>query len=83
MHDVHYKTLHITVYKIMETLRNRICVGYTERTSDGNTECSSSVCLQSVVFCALVTVLSDSLCERIRKWETCPILKEGRSLVHV
>jgi hypothetical protein len=33
-------------------LRNRIRVGYTERTSDGNTECSS-VCLHSV---ALVSV---------------------------
>jgi hypothetical protein len=29
----------------------------------------------------LVIVLSDSLCERIGKWETCPILKEDRSLV--
>jgi hypothetical protein len=27
--------------------------------------------------CVLVIVLSDSLCERIGKWETCPILKEG------
>jgi hypothetical protein len=32
---------------------------------------------------ALVIVLSDSLCERIRKWETCPILKEDRSLLRV
>jgi hypothetical protein len=31
----------------------------------------------------LVIVLSDSPCERIGKWETCPILKEDRSLVHV
>jgi hypothetical protein len=30
-------------------LRNRICVGYTERTSVGSTECSS-VCLYSVAF---------------------------------
>jgi hypothetical protein len=29
-------------------LRNRICVSYSERNSDGNTECSS-VCLHSVV----------------------------------
>jgi hypothetical protein len=28
-----------------------------------------------------VTVLTDSLCERIGKWVTCPILKDGRSLV--
>jgi hypothetical protein len=31
-------------------LRNRIYVGYIERTLVGNTECSSSVCLHSVVF---------------------------------
>ena len=30
-------------------VRNRICVGYIGRTSVGNTECSSSVCLHSVV----------------------------------
>jgi hypothetical protein len=39
--------------KIMETLRNLgiefVCVGYIGRTSAGNTECSSSVCLHSVV----------------------------------
>jgi hypothetical protein len=27
--------------------------------------------------------LTESLCERIRKLETCPILKEDRSLVRV
>jgi hypothetical protein len=32
-----------------KTLRNRIRVGYIERTSAGNTECSSSLCLQPVV----------------------------------
>jgi hypothetical protein len=31
-------------------LRNRICVGYIERTSVGNTESCFSVCLHSVVF---------------------------------
>jgi hypothetical protein len=44
--------LHIQgVDKIMETLKklkNRICVGYFERTSVGNTE-YSSICLHSVV----------------------------------
>jgi hypothetical protein len=30
-------------------LRNRICGDYTERTSVGNTECSSFVCLHFVV----------------------------------
>jgi hypothetical protein len=30
---------------------------------------------------ALVIILSDSSCERIGKWETCPILKEDRTLV--
>jgi hypothetical protein len=39
-------------------LRNGICVGYIERTSVGNTECSSSLCLHCVS--ALVIVLSDS-----------------------
>jgi hypothetical protein len=29
----------------------------------------------------LVIVLTDNQCERIVKWETCPILKEDRSLV--
>jgi hypothetical protein len=32
---------------------------------------------------ALVIVLSDSPSERIGNWETCPILKEDRSLVRV
>jgi hypothetical protein len=32
---------------------------------------------------ALVIVLSDSTCERIGKWETCPFLKEDRSLERV
>jgi hypothetical protein len=32
---------------------------------------------------ALLIVLSDSPCERIGKWETCPILKEDTSLVRV
>jgi hypothetical protein len=32
---------------------------------------------------ALVIALSVSPCERITKWETCPILKEDRSLVCV
>jgi hypothetical protein len=58
-------------------LRNIICIGYIERTSLGNTECSS-VCLHSVAI-----VLSDSPCERIGKWETRPILQEDRSLVRV
>jgi hypothetical protein len=66
-------------------LRNRICVGYIERTSVGNNEsfffrlfplCGASVN-------ALVIVLSDSPCEKIEKWETCPILKEDRTLVPV
>jgi hypothetical protein len=61
--------------EIMETL---FCVRYIERTSVGNTEGSSAIRVS-----ALVIVLSDRPCERIRKWETCPILKEGRSLVHV
>jgi hypothetical protein len=32
---------------------------------------------------ALMSVLSDSPCEGIEKWETCSILKEGRLLLHV
>jgi hypothetical protein len=32
--------------------------------------------LYSACISALVIVLSDSLCERIRKWETCLVLKE-------
>jgi hypothetical protein len=32
---------------------------------------------------ALVTVSSDSLCERIRKLKTCPIFKEDGSLVSI
>jgi hypothetical protein len=39
--------------------------------------------LCSASFSALVIVLSDSPCERIGKWETCPILKEVRWLVRV
>jgi hypothetical protein len=34
-------------------LRNRICVGYIERTSFGNIECSSSVCLHYVVLASV------------------------------
>jgi hypothetical protein len=36
--------------------------------------CMFTLC--SACVSALVIVLSDSLCERIRKWETCLILKE-------
>jgi hypothetical protein len=59
--------------KIMEMLRNEgrefVCVGYIEKTSFGNTECSS-FCLHSVV---LVSVdywlfLNGSPYEMIRKW---------------
>jgi hypothetical protein len=66
-------------------LRNRICVDYTERTSVGYTECSSSVffTLCTAHFSGLVIMFNDNPCERIRKWETCPILKEGRSFVHI
>jgi hypothetical protein len=59
-------------------LRNRTCfVSYIERTSVGNTE------LRSARVSALVTVLSDSPCERLGKYEICPILKEDRSLLRV
>jgi hypothetical protein len=53
--------LYVDVYrgvdKIMETkkFRKKICIGYSEKTSVGNTECSS-ICLYSVV---LVPVHSD------------------------
>jgi hypothetical protein len=64
-------------------LRNRICVGYNERTSVSNTECSS-VCLHcSACVSALVNVLSDSPGERIGEWETCLILNENILLVRL
>jgi hypothetical protein len=70
------------VDKIMETLRNGgiVCVGYIERTSTGNTQCVFhlfTLCSTSVI------VLSDSLCEIIKKWETSVILKEDILLVCV
>jgi hypothetical protein len=40
-----------------------------------------SACVSLLVI--LVMMLSDSPCERTRKWETCPILKEDRSLMRV
>jgi hypothetical protein len=68
------------VDKIMGTLRNLeiefVFAGYVERTSVGNTECSS-LCLHSVV------LVSDCPCGRIGKWGTCSILKEDRSLLGV
>jgi hypothetical protein len=54
-------------------LRNGICVGYIE--------CSSVLFTCIVRVSALVTVLSDSLCQRIGKWDTCPNFKEDRSLM--
>jgi hypothetical protein len=42
-------------------MKKRICVGYTERTSVANTQCSSSFILCSAPVSALVTVLSDSV----------------------
>lgn len=39
--------------------------------------------LCSACISALVLVLSNSLCERIRKMESCPILIGDRSLVHI
>jgi hypothetical protein len=50
-------------------LKNRICVAYTE---------TYSICLYSVVL-----VLSNSLCEIIRKMESCAILIRDRSLVRI
>jgi hypothetical protein len=65
-------------------LRNIICVCYIERTSVGNTECSSFFFTPSSARVGpLVIVLSDSLWKRIVKWETSQILKEDRSLVGV
>jgi hypothetical protein len=61
-------------------VRARICIGYTERTSVGNTEWSCvSFKLCSARFSALMIVLSDRSCEDIGKRETRPILKDGRS----
>jgi hypothetical protein len=37
----------------------------------------------SALVSALVIVLGDCSCERIGKWETCLVLIEDRSLVHV
>jgi hypothetical protein len=43
---------------IMEILRylgiEFVCFGYIERTSVGNTECASSVCLHCVVFVSVL-----------------------------
>jgi hypothetical protein len=39
--------------------------------------------LCSARVCALVVMLSDSPCERIEKWKTCPVVKQDRSLVRV
>jgi hypothetical protein len=33
--------------------------------------------------CQYIFVLDNSTCERIGKWETCPILKDDRSLARV
>jgi hypothetical protein len=63
-------------------LRNRICVGYTERIQVGNIQCYSSFCLPSVVLVSVI-VLSDSPCERIGKSNIYPVLKADRSLVRV
>jgi hypothetical protein len=47
------------------------CVDYTERNSVGNTAGSSTwFTLCSAHVSESVIVLSDSLCERIRKWKT-------------
>jgi hypothetical protein len=46
-------------------LRNRICVGYVERTLVGNTVLFHLFTLCSAYVSALVIMLSDSLCERI------------------
>jgi ribosomal protein L40E len=47
----------------LKILRSGICVGCNERTSVGNTECSS-ICLHcSARVSELVIVLSDSPCE--------------------
>jgi hypothetical protein len=62
----------------LKKLRNRIFIVLA----------TLNVLLPFVVVCsarvsALMIMLSDSPWERIRKWETCPIVKEGRSLVRV
>jgi hypothetical protein len=59
--------------KIKETLRNWemefVCVGYTERNSVGNSECSSSVCLYSAVLLSVRQWLC-WLRVRVKKSET-------------
>jgi hypothetical protein len=64
-------------------LRNSVCVGPIEGLSVTKLWmfffCLFTLCSAGVI--ALVIVLSESPCERIGKWETCPVLKENRSLV--
>jgi hypothetical protein len=61
----------------METLRNCgiefVCVSYIERTSVGNVLLLFKFCSAHVS--ALLIALSDIPCERIRKCESCLILK--------
>jgi hypothetical protein len=67
-----------------EKLRNITCIGYIQN----NIIWQYSMFFRVFTFCsarvsALMIVLSDSLCERIGKSETCPILEEDRSLMRV
>jgi hypothetical protein len=67
----------------IKKLRNQIffLLATLKELQFGNTDCPS-ICLHSVVL-VLVIVLNDRPCERIGKWETCPILKEEGLLVRV
>jgi hypothetical protein len=67
-------------------LRNRICLRWLHWKNFG---CKHWMFFSHLfTFCtarvsALMIVLSDSPCERIGKWETCPILEKDTSLVRV
>jgi hypothetical protein len=70
-----YDTAHLQrVDKTTETLRNCItefvCVGYIEITSTDNNKCSCLFTLCSASVSAFVIVLSDSPCQRSRKWDS-------------
>jgi hypothetical protein len=69
--------------KIMETLGNSFVLATMKELPLATLNVLPFVYVLSARVSALLIVSNGSPCERIGKWEICPILKEDRSLVRV
>jgi hypothetical protein len=72
--------------QITKKLRKRMCLCWPQSKNFSWQHCMFFFCLFTLCSAhvsGIVIVMSDSPCERIGKWKTCLIFKEGRSLVRI